>query len=472
MSFVRFPGYLPAALLNTTTHTRVFIPEEPMVSISGEWRGEIDVQGVQLEIIVRFDRAGDDGSISGTIDIPPQNAFGLALTQIRIGDPSAAAVSFQLPAGPAVAVFDGLLVTGTDGVTQIRGSFTQGGVVGSFSLERSGDAETATDDAAEPIGQAVTLDRPGVTLHGTLITPPDAGSEAPQPWPLVVIVSGSGPTDRDGNSAMIPGKNDGLRRLAEGLSAAGYATLRYDKRGIGESVQPEMSEADLSFDDFINDLLGWLAWGAADERFSWLVPAGHSEGGLIAPAAVAAPLARYPGLDADTAGAARPDVTAVVTIAAAGRSIDEVVLSQLRPQLESSNPDLWERTQDILQALAQGRFVDDPPAELASLFRRSVQPFLMSEMAYDPAALSAALPVPHLVISGEEDLQVTAEDAQLLAQPESAEHLRIAGMNHVLKDVPAGDAQANQRAYADPAFDLPAELVPAIGAFLQQRGGE
>ncbi len=67
-----------------------------------------------------------------------------------------------------------------------------------------------------------------LTLHGTLETP-----DASAPWPAVLIVAGSGPTDRDGNSAGLPGANDSLKQLALGLAKQGIASVRYDKRGIG-----------------------------------------------------------------------------------------------------------------------------------------------------------------------------------------------------------------------------------------------
>ena len=82
------------------------------------------------------------------------------------------------------------------------------------------------------------------TLHSTLLLPKDTS----KPMPVVLLLSGSGPTDRNGNSPMLPGKNNSLLMLAEGLASNGIASLRYDKRGVGESASAMVAEADLRFE--------------------------------------------------------------------------------------------------------------------------------------------------------------------------------------------------------------------------------
>ena len=126
------------------------------------------------------------------------------------------------------------------------------------------------------IATATELKTPTGTLHGTLLAP-----ESKKPVPVVLIISGSGPTDRDGNSAILPGKNDSLKMLAEGLAAKGIASLRYDKRGIGESAGAMTAEKDLRFETYIDDAAAWAAKLKKDPRFSRVVIAGHSEGSLI-----------------------------------------------------------------------------------------------------------------------------------------------------------------------------------------------
>jgi len=126
--------------------------------------------------------------------------------------------------------------------------------------------------AAEPI----LLDTGTGILHGTLETP-----AAKPSWPVVLIIAGSGPTDRDGNSSMLRGRNDSLKMLAEGLAAREIASLRYDKRLIGESMIFGLKEEDLRFDIYVDDAVRWGEYLRKDSRFRSLVIAGHSGGSLI-----------------------------------------------------------------------------------------------------------------------------------------------------------------------------------------------
>ena len=95
------------------------------------------------------------------------------------------------------------------------------------------------------------LQTPTGALHGSLLLP----ASKPR-YPIVLIIAGSGPTDRNGNSPAPSGPNNSLKMLAEGLAAQGIASLRYDKRGIGESSKAVGKEADLIFTDYIDDVSG------------------------------------------------------------------------------------------------------------------------------------------------------------------------------------------------------------------------
>ena len=122
----------------------------------------------------------------------------------------------------------------------------------------------------------VTLETKTGNIYGTLTTPIQIKSS-----PLVIIIAGSGPTDRDGNTIMIKGKNNSLKYLANELGNAGISSIRYDKRGIAESKLAMKSEADLRFDDYVNDVIDWINKFKKDKRFSEIIIAGHSEGSLI-----------------------------------------------------------------------------------------------------------------------------------------------------------------------------------------------
>ncbi|ATD63985.1 alpha/beta hydrolase [Janthinobacterium svalbardensis] len=292
--------------------------------------------------------------------------------------------------------------------------------------------------------QEVALAVAGGVLHGTLSMPDRQGKV-----PVVLLHAGSGPTDRNGNSAMLPGQNNTLRMLADALARNGIATLRYDKRGIGASASAGLREADLRLDDYIDDATAWLRQLRADPRFTNVLMAGHSEGALIA--MVACQKAQLDGC---------------VLIAGAGKALDDILRVQLKPRLP---PDLYAQNERILLALKRGERVSDVPPALLALYRPSVQPYLISSLKVDPRAAVGALRMPVLILQGATDLQVSVADAQALSAAAPAARLVIVpGMNHVLKMV-SGDLAQQMPSYGDPALPLAPALVDAVTAFVQER---
>lgn len=292
--------------------------------------------------------------------------------------------------------------------------------------------------------QEATLAVHGGVLHGTLSLPDGQGKV-----PVVLLHAGSGPTDRNGNSAMLPGQNNALRMLAEALARNGIATLRYDKRGIGASASAGRREADLRLDDYIDDATAWLRQLRADPRFTNVLMAGHSEGALIA--MVACQKAQLDGC---------------VLIAGAGNALDDILRVQLKPRLP---PELYAQNERILLALKRGEQVSDVPPALLALYRPSVQPYLISSLKVDPRAAVGALRMPLLILQGATDLQVSVADAQALSAAAPAARLVIVpGMNHVLKMV-SGDLAQQMPSYGDPALPLAPALVDAVTAFVQGR---
>ncbi len=301
---------------------------------------------------------------------------------------------------------------------------------------RSAEKTIATEQMA--------LETPTGTLHGTLERP-----QSPSPVPVALIIAGSGPTDRDGNSAMLKGANNSLKLLAAGLAAQGIASLRYDKRGVAESAGKGMfNEAELTFETYIDDAILWGRKLRADRRFSSLTLIGHSEGSLIGMAA-----ARRIGVDA------------FVSLAGAGRPIRQIILEQVKPQL---SPELFKTTEDILNRLAAGATVESVPPALFVLFRPSIQPYMISWLRYDPAKELAALSIPVLIAQGTTDIQATAEDAKLLARANPAARLlMVEGMNHVLKAVP-NEREKQVASYGDPSLPVVPSLVKEIGATIRR----
>jgi len=293
----------------------------------------------------------------------------------------------------------------------------------------------------------VSLDVGGGTLYGTELLPD--GVPAGARVPVVVLHAGSGPTDRDGNSKLLPGPNDSLRMLAEGLARHGIASVRYDKRAIGSSALPVWKEENLRFDDYIGDAVAWLRKLRADGRFSKVVMAGHSEGAQIAEEACA-----LGGADG------------CVLIAGAGHPLDEILREQLREQLP---PPLMMESDRILASLKAGKPVDRVPPPLMSLYHASVQPYLISVFQHDPRTAIAALKMPVLIVQGTSDIQVKEDEAKTLAAAAPGARLVIVdGMNHVLKMVGTDDA-LQQKSYASPDLPVAPQLIDAVSSFVDGR---
>ena len=298
--------------------------------------------------------------------------------------------------------------------------------------------------AAAGLESEYTLATPTGTIAGTALVPTGAGARAP----AVLIVSGSGPVDRDGNAGSV--KTDTYRLLANALAARGIATVRYDKRGVGASRAAGPAESALRFETYVDDAAAWIAKMRADARFGEIAVAGHSEGSLVGMLASAK---------------AKPD--AFVSLEGAGFPAAEILRKQLGPRL-ASLPDLAAANERILTALAKGRTTGDVPTMLEVLYRPSVQPYLISWFAYDPRVAIAALRAPLVVVQGAYDLQVSLDDAKALAgaNPAAALHV-IDRMSHVLKDAADGTL-ATQAAtvYADPSLPIDPAVAGLVAATL------
>jgi pimeloyl-ACP methyl ester carboxylesterase len=300
--------------------------------------------------------------------------------------------------------------------------------------------------------EELRIEVPGGQLQGTLEQPDSLG-----PWPMALIIAGSGPTDRNGNSLGLPGQNNSLAMLAKGLAAQGVASLRYDKRGVGASADARIADEEMHFETLVDDAASWLRWIEADQRFSGLGIIGHSEGSLIGMLA-----------------AGQAQINAYVSLEGAGVPAQELLARQLADQLPEP---LLNIAREVIARLAAGHRVNPLPDEmsqlppLAALFRPSLQPYLISWFQYDPAAVLARLCVPVLVVQGTTDLQVGVDDLKRLGGANPRAHVAlIEGMNHVLKAAPL-DRQANLATYSDPSRPLHTALVATILAFLKRALG-
>jgi pimeloyl-ACP methyl ester carboxylesterase len=300
----------------------------------------------------------------------------------------------------------------------------------------------ATMVATSPVISQVTAPGPRGELAGTMI---EAGKDAP----LVLIIPGSGPTDRDGNNSI--GQSGTYRLLAEALGARKISTVRIDKRGMFGSRAAVADPNKVTIADYVTDVRSWI-WklrGSDTARCVWLL--GHSEGSLVALAA-----------------AQKPDgICGVISVSGSGRKLGDTIRAQLRAN--PANAPLLDPALSILDRLEKGRKVPaaDVPPPLASLFRPEVQDYLIDLLAQQPEKLAASLTVPLLIVQGETDLQTSAADARLLAaaQPKATMTL-IPGVNHVLKAAPL-DRAANIATYRDPALPIAPAVVESVVAFVK-----
>lgn len=272
-------------------------------------------------------------------------------------------------------------------------------------------------------------------IDGTLLIP-----EETQNPPLVILIAGSGPTDRDGNQPML--QNNSLKFLAEELSGKGIATFRYDKRIIKQIKLKTIKEEDLLFEDFIEDAKAVVNYFHPD--FTRIFIVGHSEGSLIGMVA------------------ARENTTGFISLSGAGRPIDEV----LKEQIGKQAPNLIAELDRNFLLLSEGKEIQNSNPILASLFRPSVQPYMRSWLQYNPTVEVAKLTIPVLIINGDKDLQVSVRDAELLFAAKPDAQLQIIDkMNHILKNI-EGETMENQMSYNKKELPVSEKLVETMVDFI------
>ena len=271
-------------------------------------------------------------------------------------------------------------------------------------------------------------------VDGTLLTPD--GIEQP---PLVIFIAGSGPTDRNGNQALM--KNDMLKKLAESLSERGIATFRYDKRVV-KQLRTRNLDKNIRFDDFVTDAKSVI--NHFKSTYSNLIVAGHSQGSLV-------------GLLALDAGA-----NGFISLAGAANSIDQIILEQI----SKSAPFFTADTKRVLDLLKSGQTTTDFPPALSSIFNLDLQPFMSNWMQYNPKDLIKKLEIPVLIINGTKDLQVAITEAQQLKEAKEEAQLEIIeNMNHLLFEI-NGDDLVNSKSYNDNSYVVMPQVIEIITAFI------
>jgi uncharacterized protein len=273
-------------------------------------------------------------------------------------------------------------------------------------------------------------------IDAVLTIPPDV--ERP---PVVLLIAGSGSTDHDGNGPQV--KPATLKKLSEQLAARKIATLRYDKRGAG-GWKPEFGRPeDFRFKDYVDDAAALVNYLRGGGKFSKVILAGHSEGGLVA-----------------ILTARRVPVDRLVLVATAARRQGDLVKAQLEKTLA---PEVFKPIANAIDDIMSGQIVDPPPRGLS--IPPPMQPGIASAFTEDPIDPLKLIEAPTLIVGGGRDRQVARLDfVALAAASPLAKTLWLPDMNHVLVDV--ADEADDLKAYNQPERALDAALIDTVAAFI------
>ncbi|RAK64180.1 alpha/beta hydrolase family protein [Hymenobacter edaphi] len=376
----------------------------PAPHLTGDWQGSLSAAGTDIPLVVHLQQQ-PDGRYTGTLDSPKQQAYGLPIASITV---RADSVVMRLTA-PA-AVLAGRV--STDG-QQISATWQQGGRSAPLTLRRQGTAGSAAPAVRRPQepkapfpyrAEDVTFANAGsgIRLAGTITVPPGNG-----PFPAVVLVTGSGPQDRD---ETIFGHRP-FRVLADYLTRRGFVVLRYDDRGVGQSTG---DRASYTAADGVTDAQAALAWlrQRPDVQAGKVGLIGHSEGALIG--LLAATQANPPAFLVSLAGPALRGVEMMVRqnedlgraaglpaeqLAANKTLNQQIYLTILQtPDNQQAQAQVTKLLTEIGMNAAQAR---QQAAGLTTAWYRQL-------LAFNPEPLLPRVKCPVLALGGSKDLQVAA----------------------------------------------------------------
>jgi fermentation-respiration switch protein FrsA (DUF1100 family) len=406
--------------------------------IDGSWLGTLDAGAVKLRLVLRIFNASD--GLAATLQSPDQGPQWIPATSIK-----RAGSSLNFTIDSLGVVYEGKI--GAD-LNSIDGTFTQGGNPLPLALKRIKDqAELQVRHPQNPVKpypyreEEVTYPNKtaGNTLAGTLTIPPGKG-----PFPAVLLISGSGPNDRDetcfGHKPFLV--------LSDYLTRRGIVVLRADKRGIGKSTG-DLARATTA--DFATDAEAGVAYlksrPEADPRRIGLI--GHSEGGVVAP----------------MVAAGDPGVAFVVMMAGDGVPGDQIIVEQTRLIAEAAGESREKAGEDAakereLLALVETEKDETaltkelreklaalgvPEAQIGASIQSFISPWYRYFLTYDPATALRKVACPVLAIDGSLDLQVPPAQnlpASRMALEEGGnKHFEIdelPGLNHLFQTAKTG----------------------------------
>ncbi|MFE3104842.1 alpha/beta hydrolase family protein [Nocardia tengchongensis] len=429
----------------------------PAVTVTGNWRGDIEVPDHPLTVGVSFTADG-----KATIDIPAQGVVDGQLADVKT---SPDAVTWTITKIPGKPSFRGVYDKASD---SIEGQFTQSGQTFPLTLTRGkveGPPRPQEPKPPYPYKSEDISYRSGdITIAGTLTEPQTGG-----PFPTVVLINGSGANDR--NEELLGHKPFLL--LADTLTRAGYAVLRTDKRGVG-GTGGHLDSA--SYRDLTDDIAAGMAFlhGRSDIDAKRIGLLGHSEGGYLAPLYTQ-----------------RPDSGVAFVIMMAGPSVpgSDVLLEQNRLILtaQGATPEQVDKQVGFTSALS-GLLCKGDPAAAKNYVRQHndtlpaderlseeamdqlVTPYMAALVCYDPAPALAALRVPVLAFYGSKDLQVPAAQNEgpartLLAADPDATVTVFDGLNHLMQPADKGSPDE----YAAIQTTIDPQVLTTVTGWLTQR---
>jgi pimeloyl-ACP methyl ester carboxylesterase len=300
-------------------------------------------------------------------------------------------------------------------------------------------AQTSADALSET---PIILKTLSGSIIGTLTMPKNASGKIP----VVIIIADAGPTDRNGNNPQLDINDNTYKLLAEGLGKSGIASVRYDKRMVGESKTTNKLE-DLRFDDYVDDAVGLIGMLSDDQRFSRVIILGHGEGALV-------------GM---LASRDQP-VKAFISVNATSEQGDKFMTEQLKSKPQY----IQDEFKTLLDSMKKGKTIDNIDPALYFIASPPKQKYLISYCRYPPLRIIKIVKVPIMFIQGTTDMQVSVADAEKFKKIKSDATLTvIPGMNHILKEAPA-DKDQNLATYSKPELPLKPELVSDIVGFINK----
>src|SRR5690554_1067026 len=391
--------------------------------IEGTWHGNIEIPIQKLPFVIHITKEGNE--LKATSDSPSQGAFGMEMTSVRFENNT-----LYLKQDQMMMTYEGTLIDDQN----IEGTFKQGAYSFPLNLTK-GEAKKSISSAS---AQNYNMKEIKVSeeLIGDLY-------ETSNQETVVLLIAGSGPTNRNGNT-MGMSVNNSLKFLAEGLAENNYDVFTYDKRVV-YLLKNNKEIPSMDFQHGIDDAATIIDYLKNDLGYKNVVVAGHSEGSLVGMSAI------------------QNNGSAFISLAGSGSPIDEI----LREQINKKAPMLNEANDKILTELKAGNIVKDVHPMLESLYAEQSQPFLIDWMKRNPQTEIAKLNIPVLIINGTKDIQVEVKEAELLhkANPNST-LIIIENMNHLFKEITKDEE--NMASYNNPDLPVQEELITTIVSFLQK----